>query len=77
MPQVRVLTAADFNDVIAEGTVFVKFFAPWLVTMLQYCMIPKLCYCRCGHCKRLAPTWDQLAEVTHSKTGITIAKVPG
>ena len=30
---------------------------------------------RCGHCKRLAPTWDQLAEVTHSKTGITIAKV--
>lgn len=29
----------------------------------------------CGHCKRLAPTWDQLAEITHSKTGITIAKV--
>ena len=30
---------------------------------------------RCGHCKRLAPTWDQLAEITHSKTGITVAKV--
>jgi len=28
---VKVLTAADFNDVIAEGTVFVKFYAPWLV----------------------------------------------
>jgi len=35
VPQVRVLTAADFNDVIAEGTVFVKFFAPWLVTIIQ------------------------------------------
>lgn len=30
---------------------------------------------RCGHCKRLAPTWDQLAEITHSKTGVTVAKV--
>lgn len=58
VPQVRVLTGADFNDVISAGTTFVKFYAPW-----------------CGHCKRLAPTWDQLAEISHSKTGITIAKV--
>ena len=43
MPQVRVLTAADFNEVISEGTVFVKFFAPWLVSVVQYYVILKLC----------------------------------
>ena len=29
--QVRVLTQADFNDVISAGTTFVKFYAPWYV----------------------------------------------
>ncbi|XP_003384827.2 PREDICTED: thioredoxin domain-containing protein 5-like [Amphimedon queenslandica] len=29
----------------------------------------------CGHCKRLAPTWDQLAEMAHETTHATIAKV--
>lgn len=29
----------------------------------------------CGHCKRLAPVWERLAEVTHSSSHATIAKV--
>ena len=30
----------------------------------------------CGHCKRLAPVWDQLADTAHQTLpSITIAKV--
>lgn len=29
----------------------------------------------CGHCKRLAPIWDQLAGMMHASTHATIAKV--
>ena len=29
----------------------------------------------CGHCKRLAPTWVQLADKYASTEGVTIAKV--
>ena len=54
------LTGESFQDVVAQGTTFVKFFAPW-----------------CGHCQRLAPTWQQLAETVHGSTDhhTTIAKV--
>lgn len=32
--------------------------------------------CRCGHCQRLAPTWEQLAEMLNEDDGnIRIAKV--
>ena len=34
-----------------------------------------LIFHRCGHCKRLAPVWERLAEVTHSSSHATIAKV--
>ncbi|XP_014672021.1 PREDICTED: thioredoxin domain-containing protein 5-like [Priapulus caudatus] len=29
----------------------------------------------CGHCKQLAPTWDELAEYYQKEGGVTIAKV--
>ncbi|KAI0053547.1 protein disulfide isomerase [Auriscalpium vulgare] len=57
------LVGKQFDEVVFddEKDVFVEFYASW---------------CVCGHCKRLKPTWDTLAErYTSVKDRLVIAKM--
>lgn len=52
------LVKDNFENAIANGYSFVKFFVPW-----------------CGHSKRLAPTWNNLAIKFASAAHVKVAKV--
>lgn len=52
------LTEETFDNYVATGNHFVKFYAPW-----------------CGYCKKLAPTWEKLAESLHFTTNVRVSQV--
>lgn len=67
-----------FNVHVSKGKHFVKFYAPWCGMYL-----PKETLFRAlifiplfsGHCQKLAPTWEELANSLDGENQVTIAKI--
>lgn len=52
------------------------FYYYFSMSVLQQILIERLFCLRCGHCQRLGPTWEQLAEISKEEdSDIKIAKV--
>lgn len=60
---VYTLVGKSFEDVVYDDSkdVFVEFYATWYVFSLLRLFL-HLMYSRCGHCKRLAPIWETIAQ---------------
>ncbi len=43
--------------------------------LMCVCVYTALCVCRCGHCQKLAPVWEQLAREYSSNPSVHISKV--
>jgi len=73
--EVLALTPENFSETLGAGDVFVKFFAPWYFDRSSVCLRidAEHPWCRCGHCKHLAPTWAELGKKMQYK--LTIAEV--
>lgn len=65
---VTALDEASFDKAVQKGHVFVKFFAPWCVMIRM--VVPYLTRPRCGHCKKLAPIWRDLAKHMRGKLNV-------
>ena len=77
---VLVLTESNFETSIESGFALVKYYAPWYDYAKRYFLmlnnlIQIFILCRCGHCKRLAPTWEELGAKFAGNSDIKIAKV--
>jgi protein disulfide-isomerase A6 len=86
-----VLTPETFDSVVLDETkdVLVEFYAPWYAIMISLLFIKPFyhavsmnlilldaaLFCRCGHCKHLAPIYEKLASVYKQDEGVVIANL--
>lgn len=68
---VNPITPDTFDHTIGQGPTFVKFYAPWCVYFSGIGTYAETkTRNRCGHCKKLAPTWVNLAQHMQNKMNI-------
>lgn len=87
---VKVLVGKNFEEVVFDASknvfvefckqVFIKeqnvcFFSPFYFPVLILCSFCASDAPWCGHCKQLAPIWDQLGEKFKEHTDIVVAKM--